>query len=106
MRFSPFYNEQEKQSVMEIVSEADQNISYKVGDAFVHDLYSYKIKITDIQAYSSKPEYETIFRTASIFIKVFFPKNDEGEFVEIGVFDVRIDKIIDNQWRLIERLEG
>lgn len=106
MHFGSLYNEPKKQSVMEIIGDEDKDISFKVGDIFKHDLYTYQIKIMDILAYSRKPEYGTTYSTATISIKAFYPKNDEGEFVEIGLFDVRIEKIMDNQWRLIERMDG
>ena len=105
MRFHTFGREPVRREVNQVINEDEPQHILKVGQIFYHNLYNYKIRITKIEAFTRKPDFNTIYGSSFISLNVYFSEDESGEFVEIGDYCVNAKEFDKTGWIPIENMK-
>lgn len=100
--FHTFGREPVRREVDQIINEDNPQCVLKVGQSFYHNLYNYRIRITKIEAFAERPNFNTIYGSSFVSVSVYFPEDENGNNIELGNYNVNVTKLDKMGWILIK----
>ncbi|PGZ96925.1 hypothetical protein COE51_16260 [Bacillus pseudomycoides] len=87
--------------VEEIKGNKPSQMALKVGQHLAHNLYEYKIEITKIKVREDDKDCKSIYKNADIFVTTYFSKDNNGDYVKIGEYEIEPEHINEGKWFVI-----